>query len=77
MSIEIAKRTPILPLVEISAATTNFCGMVRVFPATDAAPDLLRPTLRDLAGDEVMAADVRLLQNDSFRSDFSLRWRML
>jgi hypothetical protein len=62
VTIPIAKRIPLMPWVKIPAATITFCGTARVFPAQDAAPDLLRAILREMANDRTMVADSCLIE---------------
>ena len=58
ITIPIAKRIPLLPWVKIPQATITFCGTARVFPASEAADELLQAIFRGAITDDLVAGAV-------------------
>jgi hypothetical protein len=62
VTIPIAKRVPIMPWLKIPQATITFQGTARVFPATDASPDLRRALFRHMADDQELVAGACVIE---------------
>lgn len=62
VTIPIAKRVPIMPWLKIPQATITFQGTARVFPAAEAAPELLRAIFQHKADDHEMVASACVVE---------------
>ena len=62
LTIPIAKRIPVMPWIKIPAATITFAGTARVFPASEAALELLSAVLGPLADDEKTVAETSVIE---------------
>lgn len=51
ITIPIAKRVPVMPWIKIPQATITFAGTARVYPATEAPPDILQAIFRGVGLD--------------------------
>lgn len=62
LTITIAKRIPMMPWVEIPAATISFAGLARVLEHHEVAPEVLRKLYRGVVKDPTALADTCVIE---------------